>query len=740
MRQWIKKWRGMIVTAVVALLLLTVLVTQLVVSTSGNERYFSGDAELYFQALVEAGFPEDYAVSLTELHLLHPNWEFEPLLITEQNSQYTWDYVIDRETEDGETNIIYTSNTYAAYHHPTNREVYDSGYYQASREAVEYFMDPRNFLNEADIFQFYALSGGEDADLDAVKAILAGTFMENAYLENGKTYAAYLTEIGEELDINPLFLAAKVRQEQGVTGTSPIISGKCGNKLWEFYDNQTEKTDSGKDVFPPSSGHTEEGLKELNGYYNYFNVGATGTGVFKIYYNAMIYAQKGTESMRDEWGSSAWNTRWKALYGGADFLKTRYIDAYQSTIYLQKFNVDSRSGTNFWKQYMQSVFGALTESRSLYQSFAALDTLDAPAHFLIPVYEGMPTSPCADPANGSIKNFAQATTKYTYQAELTSPQRVSGKNTALYLDHETYPNNTVSLEGVVTHDYAVNGLEYAWDGGEWHTASDGKNLNISLFVNFPENTSHILTVRGKASYDVTKNGTTQTIHTYFLYAVIYVNVIPPPSVHLSFEVGNTVTERTIFAGSSVTLPVCQASDFAGWCGSDGSFLPSGAELVVHSDVTFSAVFLEFQTLEGAALSFTEDEPCLRFSAVIDEDAYKKLTEGDDELIKLSAVLETDHTTAPPTEVTLTPTDAQNKRWVRLDAKTDALSPTDYDIPYRATFYAELYYSDGTSAVLNTSAPSSQRTAKQVALAALADALVQYPTATVSKLQSIVTQN
>ena len=53
--------------------------------------------------------------------------------------------------------------------------------------AVEYFMDPRNFLNETDIFQFYNLSAVHNVGIEEVEAVLTNTFMENASLENGKT-------------------------------------------------------------------------------------------------------------------------------------------------------------------------------------------------------------------------------------------------------------------------------------------------------------------------------------------------------------------------------------------------------------------------------------------------------------------------------------------------------------------------------------------------------------------------
>ena len=732
-----------IATIVVVLMLVIALTVPLVLRVNGSERYFSGDAEAYCEALIEKGFPKDYAVSLTELHLLHPAWDFTPLLITEEEPQYTWDYVIDKETEKGETNVVYSNSQYAAYHHPLNRELYDSGYYQASRATVEYFMDPRNFLNETDIFQFYTLSGGDGESIDAVSALLKGTFMENTQLENGVTYASYFVTIGTELGVDPVFLAAKVRQEQGSAGRSPLISGTCGSKLWEFYRDQTQKTDSGQAVNPPSSGYNQADLVALDGYYNYFNVGATGKGVFNIYLNAMKYAQKGTETMRDAWGGSpSWNTRWKALYGGAYFLKTSYIDCYQSTVYLQKFNVDSRANTNFSKQYMTAVFGAMSEGRALYQSLASLDALDAPATFLIPVYGDMPSNPCADPSGGRVQNCAQATARYGDRADMTAPQRLNAKNGAIYTSEEVYPNETLKIVGSLsrksnfdTPSYKVEALEYAWDGGAWQTASGSDSLNLSLVIHFPENTSHILTVRGKTSYRVTRNGSEQTITSYSLYAVVYVNVVTPPSVTLSYRVGNTLTERSLTAGSKVTLPPCEASDFAGWHGSDGTFLPSGADFVIESDVTYAAVFLNLQPLQGAALKLSEDAPALCFSAVLDAKSFRTLTEKAPDTVRLSASLSHDGQTEEtlPTVSSLQAFDG--REWLRMEVHTASL--TDLDTDYRATFYAELHYTDGTTATLSTADTGDVRNVRDVAQAALADTRADYSAKTRAQLSAIL---
>ena len=352
----------------------------------------SADAE-YKEKLISLGFPADYAEMLAELHILHPEWNFTPLMVTELNSKYTWDYVLYMESDDEPNrSLVPTASAYSAYRHETNTTLYDAGYYQASKEAVAYFMDPRNFLNEKDIFQFENLAYNSSVTLAQVNSVIAGTFMEKAKLENGKTYAEYFIEVGKELGISPIHLASRARQEQGNSGTSSQISGKAGDKLWYYYDKKIQVED-GKMVNAPSSGHSYESLIKYNGLYNMYNVNATGSGRFPILLNGMTAAEAGTPEMASKWGGSpSWNTKWKAIYGGAHKLAGSYIGNYQNTLYLQKWNVDNRSlsktgiSKNFWGQYMQNIDAALLEARTAYNSAAESECLDCAYNFLIPVY------------------------------------------------------------------------------------------------------------------------------------------------------------------------------------------------------------------------------------------------------------------------------------------------------------------------------------------------------------------
>lgn len=486
----------------------------------GNDRFFAGAALTYYEGLLDAGFPEDYAEELTELHLLYPTWKFVPLDISSTNATFTWDKVIYYEAKDPDApnrNLI--SESYAAYAHPTNTTLYDAGYYQASAEAVSYFMDPRNFFNENDIFQFFDLSYDESVTQAAVESVLCGSFMQDTVLENGKTYAENFMEIGKTVGIHPVYLAVKARQEQGMHGRSPVISGTCGDALLYFWDNQKTETDDGAKVGLPSSVDRAE-LLSLNGYYNLLNVNASGTGVFTIYRRAMERAKEGTESMRDAWGGDAsWNTVWKSIYGGALLLKSSYIDRYQSTVYLQKFNVDGRSGRNFWGQYMQNVAASMTEGRTLYNSFASIDALDSPCTFLIPVYRGMPEEPCDDPANGTYSYFRTAKKKYEYSVSFTSPAEGYYANVPFYATCDA--EDVLSLCATVTHEYGVKRLEYSIDGSEWSGVLTNGGLNLPVSMQSRGDGEHILVVRGIADYE--KDNAAKKSNYAFLCAVFYIN-------------------------------------------------------------------------------------------------------------------------------------------------------------------------------------------------------------------------
>ena len=113
------------------------------------------------QKLTDEGFPESYKEALRELHYQHPNWEFKAY-----HTDLNWDTVIKEESLPGKNTIPnsksleWLSFQPGAYNWSTDKFiVYDGSYWvTASQEAIEYYMDPRNFLDEQGIFQFELLT------------------------------------------------------------------------------------------------------------------------------------------------------------------------------------------------------------------------------------------------------------------------------------------------------------------------------------------------------------------------------------------------------------------------------------------------------------------------------------------------------------------------------------------------------------------------------------------------------
>lgn len=737
-----------------------------------------GDYRAYLRTL---GFPEDYIEPLYELHLLHPTWSFEPLDVTALNSKYTWDYVIHMETADSPKRSLISSNSaYAAYRHKTNTELYDSGWYQASVAAVEYFMDPRNFLNEKDIFQFEDLRYRDTVTKTQVETALEGTFMANAKLENGLTYTEYFIEVGKRLGINPLHLASRARQEQGLKGSGSNISGVGGDKLWYYYSNQVQ-TENGAIVYAPSSGHTEDSLKAYNGLYNFYNINASGTGRFAILLGAMKEAQTGTADMAAEWGGSpSWDTRWKSIYGGAYKLSKSYISNYQNTLYLQKWNVDARSKSasggsrNFWGQYMQNVGAALTEARNSYNAMAQNDCLDCAYTFLIPVYDGMPSS-CPDPAGGKCEFYATSDSKYSYINEITMATcSVSVRNDYYKYDSTGYPAGmSLNITGYSMHTSGVEAFEYSFDGKAWQTMDArpyGENITLTgELADFKVYTDptipfyftsaipasamtageHTVTVRARVRFDA--EDTALNNCRYYLVALI-TETAKERSCYITV---NDIADKKYDSsklGQVYTLPQASKSPhedyhFVGWRvegNATKQFLPAGAGITVNEDLTLTPVYVYLAMRRGAAVQIAPTSR-LRFCAAIDYDGYTALNAAAGALnVSCGMIIcETPASglaTLHPDSLmissigykkTVASSWCQNAtasgEYYGFFGDTDGITADGYSTIYSAIAYIHVTYSNSVSSYIcaDYDAAASARSVKSVAAAALASPYSTY---------------
>lgn len=113
----------------------------------------------------------------------------------------------------------------------------DLGWVDSSRRAVEYCMDPRNFLNIVRLFQFEGLTYEERTNhVDGIEKILYGTeFYETIvkYVDSaGKEYtmssryADLILEAGRTSKVNSYHLASRIKQEVGPFLTHSSISGR----------------------------------------------------------------------------------------------------------------------------------------------------------------------------------------------------------------------------------------------------------------------------------------------------------------------------------------------------------------------------------------------------------------------------------------------------------------------------------------------------------------------------------
>ena len=320
--------------------------------------------------LDQQGFPESYKPFLRELHAKYPNWGFEAF-----HTGLVWDDVIAEESIAGK-NLIPNSKSIewkslepGAYDWTKDKfVVYDgSTWVTASKEAIEYYMDPRNFLNENHIFMFEVLRyASAYQDENGVEDILSSTPFQYQYYTytddygntNMLSYAQTFIAAAEYSGVSPYHLASRVKQEvvTSATTASNSVSGT---------------------------------VKGLEGLYNFYNIGAYhSTAAGGAIANGLKYAKNGA-SNNDELNDASlipWTNRYNAIVGGAYILGANYINRGQDTVYLQKFNVTDNS--TYYHQYMANVEAPYAESKKTASAYKDMETL--PIVFSIPVYYNMP--------------------------------------------------------------------------------------------------------------------------------------------------------------------------------------------------------------------------------------------------------------------------------------------------------------------------------------------------------------
>ena len=339
----------------------------------------TGASDENFEAYLKSqDFPESYKQRLRVLHEQYPKWIFQA-----QHTGLKWDDVIAAETKLG-MNLVHgtsisswkSTQTGAYDWENSSWKSFDSGgWVMASKELVCYYIDPRNMLDDVNVFQF--LRQSYDASLQnatGMANVVKGTFLAGTYEEGSKKikYTDTLMEAAKQSGVSPYTLASMIIIEQGADGSGNSI---CGT------------------------------VKGYKGYYNFLNIHSYPEDGRTAVENGLWYAKGGAEGKETDY-NRPWNTRTKSIIGGAIFYGEKYVAVGQDTLYLKKFNVQGKNP--YTHQYMTNIEGAVGEGQRLSEAFNET-ARDSALIFKIPVYTNMPDKLCVKPTgDGSPNNMLKS--------------------------------------------------------------------------------------------------------------------------------------------------------------------------------------------------------------------------------------------------------------------------------------------------------------------------------------------
>lgn len=374
-------------------------------------------------------FPESYQAALTALKVAHPNWIF-----VKMDTGLEWNTVVSEELYGGRS-LIPTS---LGGHLIEGR--YSNGWSYATRETLEYYLDPRNSLTEEGIFQHELLSYNasyHEESVPAIQSFLDNTFMNGQVPGFVESYAYLFWAVGKDLNISPFHLASRVYQEQGREGTSPLISG-----TYPGYE----------------------------GYYNYFNIGASGSTDKQVIESGLKYAKEATP---------AWDSVYNAIYYGAKVVGSNYITKGQDTLYLQKFDVDNSHHGMYWHQYMQNICAPTSEAKGIRKLYSEVGSLDNFFVFKIPVYLNMPET-CAMPTE-SKRVILEVVDGYSDSTIYLDGVAYSAESRNGYFITQAKDFNAATA---VMYRYDEKGIPRGMS--VWKLSSDGKSYSASRIEEFTD--------------------------------------------------------------------------------------------------------------------------------------------------------------------------------------------------------------------------------------------------------------
>ncbi len=332
-------------------------------------------------------FPESYRATLRELHKVYPNWKFVP-----EDTYLSFSDAVDCEFCPGKDNLsrkavelTYEGEKWRDSRAKIEKKVKKNGktetviswkpveepidgvvrWTYASRYAIEYFMNPANFLDDTHIFMFLnQCYDSKNQTLSQLRSVVKNTFLEKGYTVSGKLNKdAYLNDIMEaakQSGISPFIIASMIIVEQGtcLNEKGEVVSSDLTSGTYTYKVTENKKTVTKTD---------------LKGYYNFFNWGATGIDDTAV--------NTGLKFAKDK----KWTTRKKSIVEGAKMYKNDYLDAGQDTYYYMDYNVINKV---WYHQYATAIYDAMNKSKRLGNGCKA--NKNAVLEFKIPVFWDAP--------------------------------------------------------------------------------------------------------------------------------------------------------------------------------------------------------------------------------------------------------------------------------------------------------------------------------------------------------------
>ncbi len=342
--------------------------------------------EMDFEKYLDSqGFPESYKPALRELHKKYPKWVF-----VADHLNMTWQEMVDKQSVPGRalisinsisswksTELKYENGGYSSpYFDWVNNTWYGwdgANWVQASSELLKYTLDPRNFIDDKHIFMFEELSYDNAMHtLSGVEGVFSNTYYATSdhdltYNDKKFSYAQAVLYAGQVSKVSPYHLASRIIQEQG----------SSASRL-------------GQSISGTVAGY--------EGFYNYYNISAYAHSGNSAIVNGLIYASNTTAGTY----LRPWNTRMKAIIGGAIYIGQGYIYVGQDTIYYEKY--DAANFYGYAHQYMSHVLAPRSESEKVAKAYSEEMKQNTAMQFFIPVYKNMPEQICPIPTKDGNPN------------------------------------------------------------------------------------------------------------------------------------------------------------------------------------------------------------------------------------------------------------------------------------------------------------------------------------------------